>query len=81
MRPAKASLLVQFTDAQQSNSSAKVKGAWKAEKQNAVMGIASLTVLGVWLFFNISRMKNMMNIIADVMVGIKGAEYGNNKTL
>lgn len=72
MRPAKENPLVPSTVAQQLNSSAKATRAWKAEKQNAVMEIASLTVLGVWLFFNISRMKNMMNITADAMVGIKG---------
>ena len=72
MRPAKESPLVSFIVAQQLNLSAKETRAWKAEKQNAVMGIASLTVLGIWHFSDISRMKNMMNITADAMVGIKG---------
>jgi hypothetical protein len=68
---------VPSTVAQQLNSNAKVTRAWKAERRNAVMGIVSLTVLGTWHFSNISRMKNMMNITADAMVGIKGGRIWN----
>jgi hypothetical protein len=73
----KESPLVSSTVAQQSNSSAKVTRDWKVEKQNAVMAEASLTVLGIWLFFSISLTKNMMNITADAMVGIKGGRIWN----
>ena len=71
-----ASLLVPFTDAQLLDSSAKVTKAWKAEKQNAVMAEALWTVLGIWHSFSISRIKNMMNITAVALVGIKGENYG-----
>ena len=67
---------VQFTDAQPLNSNVKEIKVLKVERQNAVMAEASLTVRGIWHSFSISRMKNMMNIIAVVMVGIKGAGYG-----